>query len=86
MGAAREPDRRAGHGGGDPAPGRRVRFQLGTDGGNGIYCALYLPPDWEPEKRCPVIAEYPGKIFFHAKACSSTGRPEQCQMGYGTSS
>jgi hypothetical protein len=71
---------------GEPAPGRRVRYQLGTDAGNGIYGALYLPPDWEPGKRYPVIAEYPGNIFFNAKACWSTGRPEQCQMGYGISS
>jgi hypothetical protein len=40
----------------------------------------------EPVKRYPVIAEYPGNICFHAKACWSTGRPEQCQMGYGMSS
>lgn len=71
---------------GDPAPGRRVRYQLGDDAGNGIYCALYLPPDWEPGKRYPVIVEYPGNIFFNAKACWSTGRPEQCQMGYGITS
>jgi hypothetical protein len=71
---------------GEPTPSRRVRYQLGDDAGNGIYCALYLPPDWEPGKRYPVIAEYPGNIFFNAKACWSTGRPEQCQMGYGISS
>jgi len=71
---------------GKPAPGRRVRYQLADDADNGIYCALYLPPDWEPGKRYPVIAEYPGNIFFSAKACWSTGRPEQCVMGYGFSS
>lgn len=68
---------------GEPAPGRRVRYQLRRDLGNGIYSALYLPPEWEPGKRYPVIVEYPGNIFFNAKACWSTGRPEQCQMGYG---
>jgi len=71
---------------GKPVAGRRVRYQLATDADNGIYCALYLPPDWEPGKRYPVIAEYPGNIFFSAKACWSTGRPDQCAVGYGFSS
>jgi hypothetical protein len=71
---------------GSPAPGRRVRYRLAADAKNEIYCALYLPPDWKPGKRYPVIAEFPGNIFYSAKACWSTGRPEQCQMGYGMSS
>jgi len=71
---------------GKPAAGRRVRYQLSADAENKIYCAIYLPPDWEPGKRYPVIAEYPGNIFYSAKACWSTGRPEQCTMGYGLSS
>jgi hypothetical protein len=69
-----------------PAPGRRVRYRLATNKENGIYGALYLPPDWQPGRRYPVIAEFPGNIFYRAKACWSTGRPEQCQMGYGISS
>ncbi len=69
-----------------PAAGRRVRYQLSPDSGSKVYCTLYLPPDWEPGKRYPVIAEYPGNIFYSAKACWSTGRPEQCAMGYGISS
>ncbi|WP_197167874.1 hypothetical protein [Neorhodopirellula pilleata] len=68
---------------GSPAPGRRVRYRLSDDPDAEIYGTLYLPPDWNPNKRYPVIAEFPGNIFFHAKACWSTGRPEQCQMGYG---
>jgi len=68
----------------EPAPGRRVRYQLSSDEGrNEVYCALYLPSDWEPGKRFPVIAEFPGNLFYHATKCWSTGRPEQCQMGYG---
>jgi hypothetical protein len=69
-----------------PKAGRRVRYQLSSDANNQIYCALYLPPDWKRGKRYPVIAEYPGNIFFVARACWSTGRPEQCAMGYGFSS
>lgn len=71
---------------GSPAPGRRVRYRLVADAKNEIYCALYLPPDWKPGKRYPVIAEFPGNVFYSARACWSTGRPEQCQMGYGMSS
>ncbi|MBC8869384.1 MAG: hypothetical protein H8E44_08200 [Planctomycetes bacterium] len=71
---------------GKPAPSRRVRYQLCSDADNGIYCALYLPADWKPAKRYPVIAEYPGNIFYSATQCWSTGRPEQCAMGYGFSS
>jgi hypothetical protein len=70
---------------GKPAAGRRVRYQLASDANNDIYCALSLPPDWKPGKRYPVIAEYPGNIWFSAKSCWSTGRPEQCVMGYGIS-
>lgn len=69
---------------GAPAAGRRVRFQLSGDQTGEIYCALFLPDDWRPGKRYPVIAEYPGNIFFNAK-CYSTGRPEHCVIGYGMS-
>ena len=73
---------------GKPAAGKRVRYQLPADAesANGLYCSLYLPPDWQPGKRYPVIAEFPGNIFYSSKSCWSTGRPEQCEMGYGISS
>lgn len=67
---------------GVPAPGRRVRYQLDGDEGTGIYGALYLPEDWKPGGCHPVIAEYPGNIFY-TPGCYSTGRPEQCVIGYG---
>lgn len=67
---------------GAPAAGRRVRYQLPGDAGTGIYCALYLPTDWQAGGTYPVIAEYPGNIFFNER-CYSTGCPEQCAMGYG---
>lgn len=67
---------------GPPAPGRRVRYGLPGDEATGIYAALYLPEDWKAGGRYPVIAEYPGNIFF-VPTCYSTGRPEQCVIGYG---
>jgi len=66
----------------DPAPGHRVRFHLEGEQPRNVYCALYLPTDWKPDGRYPVIAEYPGNIFF-APSCYSTGMPEQCAIGYG---
>jgi hypothetical protein len=71
---------------GEPAAGRRVRYRLADDAGTDIYCALYLPTDWQPGNRYPVIAETPGNYFYSASSCWSTGRPEQCAMGYGMSS
>ncbi len=64
---------------GAPAPGQRVKFPADAEG---AYSILYLPPSWKPEKKYPVVVEYPGNIFFNAK-CYSTGRPEQCVIGYG---
>ena len=69
-----------------PAAGKRVRYQLPADVGSGIYSALYLPSNWQPGKTYPVIAELPGNYFYKANVCCSSGRPEQCVMGYGISS
>jgi predicted esterase len=70
---------------GAPAPGRRVGHHL-VPSGAGIEtppaALLYLPSDWQPGGIHPVVVEYPGNIFFTA-GCYSTGRPEQCVMGYG---
>ncbi len=66
----------------DPAPGKRVRYRLPGDETGHIYGILNLPEDWVPGRSYPVIAEYPGNIFYGA-ACYSTGMPEQCVIGYG---
>ena len=68
---------------GDPQAGRRVRYSRDSLTDQEIYCTLYLPSNWESGKKYPVIAEYPGNLFFNSKKCWSTGRPEQCVMGYG---
>lgn len=67
---------------GPPAPGRRVRYHLEGHEASGIYAALYLPEDWRADGHFPVIVEYPGNIFY-TPGCYSTGRPEQCVIGYG---
>lgn len=69
---------------GAPQAGKRVLYQLPGDEATDIYVALYLPTDWEAGLTYPVIAEYPGNIFYQAQGWS-TGRPEQCMIGYGVS-
>lgn len=65
-----------------PAAGRRVRHRLAGDAATNLYGILHLPEDWKPAGRFPVVVELPGNIFF-ASGCYSTGRPEQCVMGFG---
>ena len=69
---------------GAPQAGKRVLYQLPGDEATNIYIALYLPTDWEAGLTYPVIAEYPGNIFYQPQGWSP-GRPEQCMIGYGVS-
>mgnify|MGYP003867963135 CR=1 FL=1 len=47
---------------------------------------LYLPTDWSPEKKFPVIVEFAGNgNYRNAYGDVSTGRPEGSQLGYGLS-
>ena len=51
-----------------------------------VYHALYLPVDWQPEKRYPVIVEYAGNgPFTSPYGDVSTGKVEGSSMGYGIS-
>jgi hypothetical protein len=65
-----------------PAAGRRVRHRLADHAQPGFYAILHLPEDWKPGATHPLIVEFPGNIFFTPE-CYSTGRPEQCVIGYG---
>ena len=67
-----------------PAAGRRVKQRLAEYQATEVFHALYLPADWRPGGRYPVIVEYPGNIFYDAY-CYSTGRTEYSTMGYGMS-
>jgi hypothetical protein len=79
---------------GPPAAGHRVRWPIASgaarsSGGSQdesltVDAIVYLPPDWQPDRRYPVIVEFPGNVFF-TPGCYSTGRPEQCVIGYGMS-
>lgn len=67
---------------GPPRPGKRVRFRLPGQDPAAAYAILHLPEDWQPGSVFPVIAEWPGNIFF-TTGCYSTGLPEQCVIGHG---
>jgi hypothetical protein len=63
-----------------PAAGRRVKV------GGGTYHVLYLPTDWKPGGRYPVIVEYAGNgNYQNSFGDISTGRPEGSNLGYGLS-
>ena len=65
-----------------PTAGKRVRFRLPGEHEDSRYSVLYLPEDWTADGSYPVVVEFPGNIFFTPR-CFSTGRPEQCAIGYG---
>ena len=49
-----------------------------------VYHLLYLPKDWQPGKRYPVIVEYAGNGPYQNRFGDiSTGHPEGSKMGYG---
>lgn len=63
---------------GTPSPGVRVR-QFNKDYvGSKVYHTLYLPTDWKPGRKYPVIVEYAGN-----KWRTSLGTVEGSSLGYG---
>lgn len=64
----------------EPAAGRRVRQVAPEYQGTQVYHALYLPVDWKPGKKYPVIVEYTGNKFAE---CGSTGEVKDANLGYG---
>jgi hypothetical protein len=64
-----------------PAPGARVR-QFNKDYVRSkVYHTLYIPTDWKPNKRYPVIVEYAGNKWQQ----TSLGTVEGSSLGYGIS-
>lgn len=65
-----------------PAAGRRVRVRRDGE----LYHTLYLPEDWRPRRRYPVIVEYAGNGGYrNAFGDESLGVPEGSKLGYGLS-
>ena len=71
---------------GKPGPGKRVRqVNPGYEGWD-LFHILYLPADWSPERKYPVIVEYPGNGgYTNRSGDASSGRVEDCKLGYGIS-
>ncbi|MEI9892424.1 MAG: hypothetical protein WDN28_00475 [Chthoniobacter sp.] len=69
---------------GAPEAGKRVRFTTAGWEATEVYGALYLPVDWKPAGRFPVIVEWAGNGDFHnAFGDVSTGKVEGSRLGYG---
>jgi acetyl esterase/lipase len=69
-----------------PAAGLRVRQQLPGWEKSAVHHTLYLPQNWSPARKFPVIFEYPGNGSYSNRFGDvSTGVPERCNLGYGMS-
>jgi len=69
-----------------PLPGKRVWQQNPGYEKTKLAHALYLPPDWKPDEKYPVIMEYPGNGgFSNALNDRSQGRVQDCKLGFGLS-
>lgn len=62
---------------GDPAPGAFVKVVAPEYRGTGVYHGLYLPPDWQPGRRYPVIVESPCNKYG-----DFTGKVDDATLGY----
>lgn len=72
----------------EPAPGKRVRLTLPDYADTDVHHALYLPTDWQADagKKYPLIVEYAGNGPFKSRFGDvSSGKVEDCLMGYGIS-
>ncbi|WP_344788459.1 hypothetical protein [Postechiella marina] len=67
-------------------PKAGTRFYYKLNAGSNLYSVVYLPKNWKPNnsKKYPVIVEFPGNVYY-TKQCYSTGKPEDCVIGYGMS-
>ena len=65
-----------------PAAGKRVRQTAPEYVGTEVYHSLYLPVDWEPNGKFPVIVEYTGNKFPPGKG---SGEVKDANLGYGMS-
>ncbi len=65
---------------GDPAAGKRVHQVAPEYKGTGVYHTLYLPTNWKPGGKYPVIVEYTGNRH---PASGSSGKVKDANLGYG---
>ena len=62
---------------GAPAPGARVRVKAPEYAGTNVYHTIYLPTDWQPDGKYPVIVEYAPNSYQQF-----TGAVEDTHLGY----
>lgn len=69
-----------------PAPGvRSVQITAGGEG-TAVHHTLWLPTDWAPGKKFPVLVEYAGNGGYrNAYGDESDGTVEGARLGYGIS-
>lgn len=68
------------------AAGLRVRAATRGWEATQVRHALYLPPEWTPQSRLPVLVELPGNgNYRNAFGDVSDGTVDGCQLGYGLS-
>ncbi|MDP7010367.1 MAG: hypothetical protein QF685_03225 [Verrucomicrobiota bacterium] len=71
---------------GVPTPGKRVKQTHPDWKDTEVYHVIYLPKDWQADKRYPLIIEYAGNGPYKNRfGDGSTGHPEGSKMGYGIS-
>lgn len=69
---------------GEPAAGIRVFQAISGYEAWDLRHTLHLPTDWKPGMSYPVFVEFPGNGGFqNALGDRCTGRPEDCNLGYG---
>jgi hypothetical protein len=69
-----------------PAPGLRVRQVLQEYKSTEVHHALYLPTNWNPGRKYPVIVEYAGNGNYHnGYGDVSEGVVHGSNLGYGIS-
>jgi hypothetical protein len=71
---------------GAPAVGKRVKQTHSDWRDTKVYHVLFLPRDWKPEAKLPVIVEFAGNGPYRSRFGDvSTGNPEGSKMGFGIS-
>jgi hypothetical protein len=71
---------------GKPKPGLRVKQTTSGWQNTGVYHTLYLPRNWKPGKKYPVIIEYAGNGYYSNKYGDvSNGTVDGSNLGYGLS-
>lgn len=69
----------------EPNAGKRVFCRLPNSQSPNVYHCLYLPIDWKPGIKYPILVEWGGNRYRSVTNDESTGKPEDTCLGYGLS-